>query len=287
VIEGMGKLGYDIGPFAKQNIDKIDAGHADDKVEREGKRYVNWQDNVDEKTERPANTDMRADSVIENVVVSTEAPIRIFTSNSEFYGMFPETETKTSEKSAGLDNVRGLAKPPAHQRIREISRTGARLLKEQGAGAFAKRLVGKTIETLPQPIQRPVLLSFGAWEILRKQGPTILWFRLISKWNRVRTQLNAGTDLKEGQVLIKRDYGPLIEMIDKNYHGYVILKVRDRFYAIHHLYAFDKDQADRGDYPDGKCYTAATARELVTVIDSKSNTFRPPQMPNHANQAMM
>lgn len=286
VIEGMGKLGYDIGPFAMQNIEKIDKGHADDKMGRDGRRYVEWEQedngNINAKDKR--SSEMRVDSVIENVVVSTEAPLRIFASGGEFYGLFPETKQPAPIPNT-LDNVVGLATPPAHQRIRQISTTGLRLLREEGLKAFVKRAAVKIVEVLPAPAQKVARTSWGMVEVWRGQGAGMAWFRVISKLQHLRVLIFSGGGLEEGQVVIKRDYIPVTEMIDKDFHGYIILKIRDTFYAVHRLFPFDKDQADRGEYPKGKCFTARTAREVVFQIEEQLGLNKEPAFHSPAKEA--
>lgn len=241
VVEGMAKLGYDIGPFAAQNVDAIDKGRASDKMKDEGQIFLNWDEEAEQDKRQP---DMRVDSVIKKVEVSTDAPLRIFRKGDEFYGIYPEEKKPTAAAvkagevaAATPDNVKGLATPPAYRRAVDLSK--------------------------------------GLYTVYRTQGAAMVISRARGKFNRLLAPWRAGRSIEDGEVVIKRDFTPLFEYIDKHPAGFALLKVRDTFYLLHHLEGLDKEKADNNGYGPGRCFTGRTASEAIAKMEAYTGYVAP------------
>lgn len=230
VVEGMGKLGYDMGPFALQNIERIESNKADDRL-KEGSTAALF---VDEDEYTRTQPEMRVDSASLKTVVSIDPPKRIFSYENEFYGVFEKNEAPAvsaaqAAVAATPDNWKGLAKPPGHKKIVHLGRSAYRLWKSQGTA--------------------------------------MVWFNLRRRVDRLTNRWRLGIKLQDGQAQVRRDYSQLVELIDRHPAGYTIFKVRDVYYAIHRFVDFDKDMADRGGYPAGRCFIAPNARAVIAQLE--------------------
>jgi hypothetical protein len=227
VVEGLEKFGYNIGEFAKLNIDKIE------------EEFKAPSESVDEpKRER---IELPMDSVVAIPKVNYDIPTTVFATQGEFYGIFPSKEVavaapvvaeKVRAPGELLDNVKGAATPAGHaylQKAKHILRT-----------------------------------SQSVW---RTHGPKMVLFMVKTRLNNKFQNWWSRVGLREGSVVVRRDYTGQLEIGERHPTGYVILKARDTYYAIKSTTPFDKERADRNGYPKGVCFRGPNGRSVYEQVE--------------------